>query len=147
MNIIKTLTIIGSTIMCTSSIPAYAGDAESDFVYLDCDLYRTGKDEQSSYAFKIYYRFSESKNDIEVYQTNYNLYRTQCDITECSITDTDLNIKYIGKNNYMSRNINRQTGSYFENIIEETSNNKRSAIITTGSCKKGVSKITKNKKF
>jgi hypothetical protein len=148
MNIIRNITIIGSAIMCTSSIPAYAGDTDSDFVYLNCDLYRTEDDKkENSYRFQIYYRFNLSTNDIEVFQTNYNLYRTICDISECSITGSELNIKSNSENYFMIRTINRQSGSYSEIISKRFPNQNPSVTVTTGNCNRGRSKIVKGNRF
>jgi hypothetical protein len=140
--------ILGFSILLCVSTSVYGDVTESDFVYLDCDLVRSedGKKDKS-YSFQIYYRFNLSTNDIEVYQTNYNLYRTQCDISECSITDSELNIKSNSENYFMTRTINRQSGSYSEFISKRFPNQKHYITVTMGSCNRGRSKIVKGKRF
>lgn len=140
--------ILGFVILLCVSTSSYADVRESDFVYLDCDLIRSEDGEkENTYSFQIYYRFNSSINDIEVYQTNYNVYRTQCDISECSITDNELNIKSNSENYFMTRTINRQSGSYSEFISKRFPNQKPTLTVTMGNCTKGRSKISNIKRF
>lgn len=145
---IISLNMILTSSMCLYISPAIAETADLDYVYLDCNLYRsTDGDKEKSYNFEIHYAFNQSLNDIQVYQTHGNSYSTQCDISTCIISDNELIIKYASEKFSMNRSINRDTGSYSEFITEQKTNGQRSITYTTGNCKKGTSKIVKVRKF